>query len=65
MKKCIICGKEKEDDEHICRRCKWFDFDEDILEPDETGGANGDVSLNQARENWQKGLNVRGKPIKK
>ena len=36
-----------------------------FFEPDEVGGSNGNISLNQARENWQKGLNARGEPIKK
>ena len=60
---CIVCGREKEENEFTCERCAWCDFDDGILTPDEIGGANGNISLNVAKANWKKGLNKRGEPL--
>lgn len=64
MKKniCPVCGREKEHDEYTCRRCHWCD-DDIFLEPNETGGANGDISFNEAKQNAKKGLDKRGNPF--
>ena len=54
--KCPVCGEYtfEEDDSHdVCEVCYWEDCGVQEDEPDFEGGAN-DMSLNQAREYWQK-----------
>ena len=36
----------------ICDVCGWEDDFVQADDPDYVGGANGDISLNQAREQW-------------
>ena len=57
MKKCACCGNETLDDDslfEICDICGW-QMDA-VMEdnPDYTGGANYDCSLNEARDYWNK-----------
>lgn len=63
--KCPICGTEYPGDSLVdsCPLCDWvYDFTED--EPDEKSGANP-ITLNQAKENFAKGLNIWGDPLPK
>ena len=63
--KCPICGTVFEggafDD---CPLCDWtYEYDDYSGEEDEIG--INPVSYNKAKENFKKGLNVWGKPLKK
>lgn len=64
--KCPICGTEFEggtlDD---CPYCDWGDLGyEDELDPDEKEDYNL-MSINQAKANFAKGLDIWGKPLQK
>lgn len=58
-RKCPVCGKfefEEEGCYDICEVCGWEDDPIQANNPDYEGGANK-LSLNQAKEEWEKGLN--------
>lgn len=63
---CPICGKEFIGDQYDeCPICEWgYVGYEDIIDKDKVEGFNS-VSINQAKHNFAKGLNVRGEPLKK
>ena len=58
---CPVCGLEEAfevpESWEICPRCNWEDDPVQRSDPDYWGGAN-DLSLNQARHAWLKGLDV-------
>ncbi len=57
-KPCPVCGYEIEDNPYaLCFNCMWECNPVQDEEPDYTGGANH-MSLNQAREAYQKGKPV-------
>ena len=60
MKKCACCGNYSLEDDslfEICDVCNWQQ--DAVMEdnPDYTGGANYYLSLNEARNYWNKDLN--------
>lgn len=58
MIKCPVCGKyefQGENDYDVCEVCGWENERYQINHPDEDGGANY-ISLNEAREAWEKGI---------
>ncbi len=62
MKKypCPVCGSEVIEEEgnfEVCPVCNWEDDNLQRDEPDYTGGAN-EMSLNQAKEAYRKGLPI-------
>ena len=50
---CPCCGKEEVEYFDICETCGWQNDDLQLDHPDMAGGANP-ISLNQARENYEK-----------
>lgn len=52
---CACCGKYELEmpDYDVCEICGWEDDPLQNMKPDYRGGANK-MSLNQARENWEK-----------
>ena len=57
MQKCACCGNYSLEDDslfEICDVCNWQQ--DAVMEdnPDYTGGANYDMSLNEARKYWNK-----------
>lgn len=66
---CPCCGYLTLDEEpgnyDICPVCYWEDDPVQRREPDEPGGANGDISLNQAKRNYKKYGAVEKRFIKK
>ena len=62
MIKCPVCGQyefEEEDDFDGCPTCNWQNDGLQNDEPDYWGGAN-EMSLNDAREMYKKGIPLRG-----
>ena len=58
---CPVCGKyifESENDMDICDICDWCNDAVQEDNPDYEGGANR-MSLNQAREAYKKGIQIR------
>ena len=65
--KCYICGTEFELDEHrdVCPRCRWkYTGWEEKLGEDGLCSANPITTIRQAKENYAKGLDIWGDPIK-
>lgn len=63
--KCYICGTEFDINDDICPVCQWFYLGyENELNPNERVSVNT-MSINQAKNNYKKGLTVFGEPIKK
>ena len=65
--KCYICGTEFDLDEHydVCPRCRWkYTGWEEKLGEDELCSANPITTIRQAKENYAKGLDIWGDPIK-
>ena len=63
--KCPVCGAKYDGDTLVdsCPYCDWiYDFTED--EPSVKSGANP-ISLEEARKNFAKGLNIWGEPLPK
>ena len=63
--KCPVCGAEYNGDTLVdsCPYCDWiYDFTEDY--PSVKSGANP-ISLEEARKNFAKGLNIWGDPLPK
>ena len=59
--RCPVCEKtifEEYDSFDICYVCRWEDSALQESDPDYAGGAN-DMSLNQAREAYRKGIPLR------
>ena len=62
--KCFICGTEFNADDDLCPCCEWFYLGfEDKLDEEEYDSCNL-MTIKQAKDNYAKGLNVWGKPIK-
>lgn len=56
--KCAVCGSTEYVDQHdVCLICGWFRDPVQECDPDETECAN-QMSLNQAREAWKKGIPI-------
>ncbi|MGI6284115.1 CPCC family cysteine-rich protein [Caproicibacterium lactatifermentans] len=58
---CPVCGKavfKHADDFEICPVCGWEDDGVQLDEPDLEGGAN-EMSLNEAREAYRQGRQLR------
>ena len=56
LKPCVCCGHRyivEYDNYDICPICNWQDESLQSKNPDYKGGPNG-MSLNQAKEEWQK-----------
>lgn len=57
MKKtCPCCGYRTLDKNmlfHVCEICYWEDDPIQSLDPDYVGGANGDITLRDAQQNFQ------------
>lgn len=49
---CPVCGGEIESSFDICKTCGWEDDDYQEVEPDDTG-ANGFLTLNEAKKIWE------------
>jgi len=57
MQKCACCGNNTLEDDslfEICDVCGWQQDAVAEHDPNYTGGANYDLSLNEAREYWKK-----------
>ena len=56
--KCPCCGKAYVDEYEICDECSWENDPIQLDDPDFDGGAN-DMSLNEAREAYRNGREVK------
>ena len=65
IEKCYICGTEFDVNTDYCPKCDWFYLGyEDKLDENEYVSFNR-MTIKQAQENYKKGLNKHGKPLKK
>lgn len=55
---CPCCGKTRVDEFDICDECFWENDPVQFDDPDFAGGAN-EMSLNEAREAYREGREVR------
>ena len=64
--KCKVCGTNHKGESFVdaCPYCDWIECLTEIGEEDEITSANH-MTLNQARENFSKGLNIWGNPLPK
>ncbi|MBR2930864.1 MAG: hypothetical protein IKC32_06510 [Clostridia bacterium] len=62
---CPICGHHfKGDYEDICPVCDWMVCGWENEAPDDFYSSENHTTIKQAKDNYAKGLNIWGKPIK-
>ena len=65
--KCFICGTSFKGETYVdaCPRCDWIHTGEENETPMNEIDETNKISIEQAMSNYEKGLDIWGKPLKK